>query len=171
MITTEERYKFLVAEAKRWVGVIEQSGDNKGQCVEMFQKACDGKAVSESWCMAFVQFCLKNVDDVSVKVFGAKGAHNLFVSEHCLTVWDKSPKSCQTNTPLVGSIAIWQMGSTMSGHTGIVVNAFGDGTFETIEGNTGPGAGVVREGDGVYLKKRSVKPAGNMKLLGFLLPY
>ena len=171
MITTELKTKLLVYEAKRWIGVKETGGDNMGECVQMFQKAADGIAGKESWCMSFVQFCLKQNDKLCVDILGARGTHNLFVSEHCLTVWNKSPKSCQLNTPVVGSIAIWQMGNSTAGHAGIVVAAYGDGTFETIEGNTGPGAGVIREGDGVYLKKRSVAGSGSMKLLGFLLPY
>lgn len=171
MITTEIKSKFLVAEAKRWVGITEENGDNKGQCVQMFQKACDNKAAGESWCMAFVQFCLKSVDDVCINIFQAKGRHNLEISEHCLTVWNNSPKSCRVDLPVVGSIAIWQMGETTSGHTGIVIDVLAGGGFVTIEGNTGPGAGVERNGDGVYTKMRSMKPAGNMKLLGFILPY
>ena len=170
MITVEIKNKILVAEAKRWIGVTEESGDNKGQCVQMFQKACDNKAAGESWCMAFVQFCLKNTDSLCVDVLKSMGKNNLFLSEHCLTVWNNSPKSCRVDKPFIGSIAIWQMGETTSGHTGIVTE-IGQATFKTIEGNTGPGAGVVREGDGVYEKTRTMNQIGNMKLLGFLLPY
>jgi len=53
----------LVEEALKWVGTMEKGGDNKGPEVEEFQKAVDGKAQKEPWCMAYVQFCIKKVEE------------------------------------------------------------------------------------------------------------
>jgi hypothetical protein len=170
MIDRNTRMTLLTEEARRWIGIKERNGDNSGEIVEMFQRAVDQKAQRESWCMCFVMYCLQQADRIAVNVFGAKGRHNLFISEHCLTVWEKSPLSCRVDRPVVGSIAIWQMGNTRSGHAGIVV-AISSGGFQTIEGNTGPGAGIVREGDGVFVKNRTLVSSPNFKLLGFLLPY
>jgi hypothetical protein len=42
----------MIYEAKRWLNFVE-SGNNKGQVVEMFQKAVDNVAAGEPWCMSF----------------------------------------------------------------------------------------------------------------------
>jgi hypothetical protein len=42
--------RLLAFEAARWKGITEVGGPNKGQIVEMFQKAVDGKAQGEPWC-------------------------------------------------------------------------------------------------------------------------
>ena len=168
----EIKTKLLVAEAMRWIGVKEE-GNNAGALVEMFQKAVDDKAQGESWCMSFVQFCLKNATYYYDSLYDAcSRMHNIRQSEHCLTVWNKTPKECRIDTPEIGSIVIWQHGNTTSGHTGIVVGRKLDSDFFiTVEGNTAAWNGVVREGDGVYARTRSVKGSGEMKVLGYLLPF
>lgn len=166
----------LVHEASRWVGTKEIGGNNSGQLVELFQKAADGRAVKEAWCMAFVQYCLKN----SVEYFNlahplvANGLANaLFVSEHCMTVWNKTPVTQRRLKPARGLIAIWNHAGTTNGHTEICVGGLlPDGIyFPTIGGNTGPGVGVVREGDGVWARKRNINGEGTMKLVGFIDPF
>lgn len=158
----------LVQVASSFVGVTEKGGDNKGPEVERFQKAVDGKASQESWCMCFVQFCLEEVENKF------KSNHGIFPSEHCLTVWNGTHPSKKKSSPEVGDIVIWQYikngRPTTSGHTGIVVNVT-QGKMVTIEGNTGPGLEVVREGDGVYKKVRSLKGSSTMKVVGFLRPF
>lgn len=168
----EIKTRLLVAEALRWIGVTEH-GNNAGELVSLFQKTVDGKAQGESWCMAYVQYCLKHALYYYDSVYdGCSPMHGIYSSEHCLTVWNKTPKELRTDKPEIGSIVIWQHGNTSSGHTGIVVGEKADPEFfTTAEGNTGPGAGVVREGDGVFMKTRSVKGSGDMKILGFLLPF
>lgn len=155
----------LIAQAAKWTGVRE-TGANKGPEVEMFQKAVDGKARGESWCMAFVQFCLQQVEALhNVRT-------NVFSSEHCLTVWNNTPFVLRAVRPSPGSIVIWQHGTSSNGHTGIVtlVDDSRD-TFTTIEGNTSSGAGVVRDGDGVYVRTRSLHPTGGMHIVGFINPF
>jgi hypothetical protein len=50
-----------------------------------------------------------------------------------------------------------------------IIKAVKDGMVTTIEGNTGDGAGVVREGDGVYVRERQMKvTSGSMQVLGFI---
>ena len=157
----------LVKEAMKWLGVREKGGNNHGPEVEMFQKAVDGRASGEAWCMSFVQFCVKQV----AKRFGV--TDKLFDSEHCLTVWNNSPVSCRIPLDQVkpGDVVIWQHGSTTSGHTGIV-EAVNRDTYDhivslrTIEGNTSDAS--MREGDGVYRRVRSPYNNGTMKVRGFL---
>lgn len=150
----------LILEAKRWVGVREKGGDNKGKEVELFQKAVDGKAQGESWCLGFVQFCVLKVLRETT----------LYKTEHCLTLWNKTPKEYRLEAPIPGAIMVWQHAGTSSGHVGIVTRVAGD-NINTIEGNTGDGAGVVREGDGVYERTRSKKGTTSMQVLGWIKPY
>lgn len=147
----------LIAEAERWIGITERGGDNLGPDVEAFQRAVDGRAEGEPWCMAFVQFCLKQI-----------GGGDIFPSEHCLTVWRKSPRELRLQAPEPGCLMFWQYEGSAAGHVGIVKAVVGCYCI-TIEGNTGPGGAVEREGDGVYQKRRAIRPAtGSMRVLGWM---
>lgn len=167
-----DKKAILISEVKRWVGVTEIGKDNKGQLVEIWQKYVDEKAQEESWCMAFVQYHINWVDVLLYQVEGNTNFTKIFKSEHCLTVWNKTPAEYRSKIPYPGYIAIWQKENSSSGHTGVVISINPDQkTFKTIEGNTGPGVGVVRNGDGVYEKSRSMDGAGQMRLLGFINPW
>ncbi len=167
----------LIYEAKRWLRFTESGGDNRGQLVEAFQKAVDGKAIGEPWCMAFVQYCIKQVDFIADELMGltaeTQRRSQLFSTEHCLTCWHRSPSDCHVEIPMPGTVMIWQKGTTSAGHCGILVSIDADDPdyVWTIEGNTGPQEVVTREGDGVYLKRRSINVTGNMKVMGWLNPW
>jgi hypothetical protein len=96
--------------------------------------------------------------------------HFIYKSEHCWTTYQKTDKLCRSKNPLPGDIVIWKSRFGDNGHTGIVVSVDGD-KFQTIEGNTSPGAaGSQRDGDGVFLKSRS-GGIGSLELKGFLNPW
>jgi hypothetical protein len=164
--------KLLVNEASRWVGVTEQGGNNHGQMVEIFQMAADKSADGESWCASFaICYCTEQADKQYKIVDPNAKEKLLFVAEHCMTVWRNTPVSQRVEKPYAGCIVIWQHYSngvpTENGHTGIVTKATKDFLY-TIEGNTGKGDGIVRDGDGVYARKRKFEGEGDMKLVGFL---
>lgn len=154
----------LVDEAKSYIGVTESGGDNHGKDVENFQRAVDGKAQGESWCMAFVQFCIRRVIDKTM--FPA--------TEHCLTAWNKANPNAKyaldSQDVRPGFVVIWRHGLSMNGHTGIVTAVSKD-SFETVEGNTSMGSGIERNGDGVYARSRSRFCTGTMKVVGFIDPF
>jgi uncharacterized protein (TIGR02594 family) len=150
----------LVTEAKKYEGVHEVGGNNMGPDVQKFQKAVDGVAEGEAWCMAFVQYCIKQVEAAQ----GIKSA--IFRSEHCLTTWQKSPISMRLAKPEAGCVVIWQHGTTSNGHTGFVMGTDASGNLLTIEGNTNLAGSS--EGDGVYAKTRDKVSDGDMKVVGFL---
>lgn len=153
--------ELLIEEARKWIGVREIGGENRGPEVERFQKAVDGKAQGEPWCMAFVQFCLMEI---------TRGPIEIPVSEHCLTVWNRTPIRQRLFRPVPGSIMIWRFGDTTAGHVGIVTRSEDDYVW-TVEGNTGPGAGVVREGDGVYERVRLRQGSDAMRVVGWVWPW
>jgi len=153
----------FLKELRSYVGISEHGGDNKGKEVEMFQKAVDGKAQSEPWCMAAIQHAIKKVEEK----LGIKS--KIHKSEHCMTVWNLTPKECRLEKPEPGCIVIWQFGATDKGHTGGVESIKKNGRLQTLEGNTGPSNGEVeREGDGFYEKDRSATGTPKMKIKGFL---
>ena len=166
------KHKLLLMEAHRWLGVTERGGNNSGQIVEMFQKTI-GTAEKEPWCMGLVQTCLmwaENYFDAAFMDLQDADPLLIFKSEHCLTVWNKTPQNCRAKIPVPGSIVIWRHGETEQGHTGIVVEVDEKNRkMVTIEGNTGSEDDVVvREGDGVYKRRRSLIANGDMKVVGFI---
>lgn len=161
---TEPR-QLLIEIARRFVGVHEVGGDNKGPDVERFQRAVDGKAVGEPWCMAFVQFCVADVE----RRTGVKS--NLFRSEHCLTVWNHSPVLMRRARPEPGLIVIWNRVGTGLGHTGIISAIKSPEVYASVEGNTSRGFGIEREGDGVFEKLRTFQGTGLFKPVGYLQPF
>lgn len=172
MFTLEQKKKLLIFEASRWVGVREIGGDNKGQLVEMFQKEVDGKAQGEPWCMAYIQFCIRSAERLIKYVTGENCESLLPKTEHCMTLFNKAPAHLKLSSPEIGCLVIWQFYKdgkpTASGHVGLVTDILADGTLITNEGNTSDGLGVVREGDGVYVRRRSPKGSASMRIAGFV---
>lgn len=155
----------MMFAAESCVGEKESGGNNKGSFVELCQKTVDGSAVSEPWCMAFDQSMIAYAE---VKT-GVKS--EIFSSEHCLTVWRKSPIKLRVKRyPGWGAMAIWQNGDSEAGHTGFVSSYEGQNakSMETVEGNTGK---LFSDGDGVFAKTRNTKADGKMKVVGFLIPF
>lgn len=154
--------------ARFHIGVTEVGGDNSGPVVQAFQKAVDGVASGEPWCMAFIQYIAEQTRIVH------GGTIKIHRSESVLQTWLKSPPSSRVLMPTPGAIVLWRHGNTQMGHCGIITDVVPDDIL-TVEGNTsGLGTGIVREGDGVYLKRRpwdnrtKESTVGDMKLLGFL---
>lgn len=170
--------KTLIDTATAFIGVTEEGADNCGKQVEIFQRAVNSKAERESWCMAFIQYCLiKALEKLTLlPEFKNKVIDIVFKSEHVLTVWNKTDKKYRLTKPEIGCVVFWQFVKdgveTASGHTGLVVGISVDGkSITTIEGNTGPGGAVVRNGDGVYKKVRMVAGTKTMKVVGFIYPF
>lgn len=169
--------KILCFEAKRWQGVTEVGGDNKGQVVEMFQRIV-GDANGESWCVSFVQYCIRLVDSLNQEAQLSPIAKSTIpMTESVVQLWRTTPQALKGDAQ-PGRIVLWEHtkngSGTGLGHAGIVVG-IGGGTsgndLITIEGNTSPSTQIEREGDGVYLKRRPNGDLGSMKLLGFIKPW
>lgn len=161
----------LAHECLRWVGVSERGGDNRGQIVEMFQRAVDGKAVGEPWCMGLPQYGVRQVDSLVDQLFLSSVPCRtvLYSSELCMEVFEKSPVVLEY--PVVGSIAIWNRVGTRLGHAGVVVETLSGGKFITVEGNTSDSKGIEREGQVVAVKERSMAGMGVMQIKGFVQPW
>jgi len=180
------------------LNIHEEGGDNKGPWVERFQKAVDGKAQGEPWCLAAVQFQFNpqswkdsffssnplasillgySPDQIGVLLdcFLPYCHKNLKQTELCMDLWQSTPEQFKSATPVKGAICIWQFNQSMQGHAGRVraIDENGPGWMMTWEGNTSPSnATIEREGDGFYTKLRRydiVNP--KMTLKGFIVPW
>lgn len=165
------KQKHLCFEAMRWVGVTEKGGNNKGEVISMFQKTVDKVASAEPWCLCFAMYCIVMVDRACVYFYDDLDYSKIFKTEHCLTAWRKTSDELKTQESEPGTIVLWRKKGSTSGHAGIVIEVHDDGTFTTVEGNTSSTVtGSQREGDGVFMKRRS-KSFGNFEILGFIKPW
>lgn len=171
-LTPAQRRQLLISEARRWVGIQEVGGNNRGQLVDIFLKT-SGMPSGNPWCMAFVEYCVTQVDRMAYLLNSTTTAAKMAKSARCMTVWEQSPLEVRDALPAPGSIVIWEKHGSTDGHTGVVIEADPSaGVFKTIEGNTSPiGATIEREGDGVYQKSHTMHPTGTMDLIGFIYPW
>ena len=168
MASPSQKRIVLAWLAKNFVGAIE-SKPNGGPLVERFQKAVDGSAVGEPWCVGFVQYCANAVDDLSTLLNGGGFSHGLFKTEWTIDLYAKSEHKFKDAA--VGRIAVWRHTiNTNRGHCGIVTDVIGD-DVHTVEGNTSSSAGNQRDGDGVWQKTRHAGNIEGFELLGYLSPW
>lgn len=150
------------------VGVREKGGNNRGPIVELLQQTI-GSADGEAWCMALVQSGLAFAEILT----GLTSP--IFASEHCLTVWNETPKAQRVKIiPGIGAICIWRHGNTTAGHTGVTISPVERNEVELVEGNTEAGligGKIEREGGGIYHTQRSIIRNGNMRVVGYLRPF
>jgi len=152
------------------VGIREKSGKNDGPMIELLQETI-GSSSGEAYCMAAIQTAIAYAE------FKTKVESPIFPSEHCMTVWNKTPKKQRVKIrPLSGAIAIWNYPPSSSGHTGCVLEfEHKPGKMRLFEANTTsgvkPNGDIDRDGSGCYLTERSTNGTKTMKLIGFLKPF
>lgn len=169
-VNKKDARTLFVCAMEACVGIREVGGNNKGPIVTLIQETVDGPD-HVAWCMSMVQTAVAYVE----QKLGVKSP--IFCSEHCLTVWGKTPKTQRVKAvPARGAIVIWQHGTSQSGHTGVVLEyAHVPGKMACVEGNTESGLNksgtIERDGGGVYKTERSIVKNGNLKVVGFLKPF
>ncbi len=150
------------------VGIREEGGNNQGPLVRLIQETV-GSANGEAWCLSYVETMVAYCE---LKT-GIQSP--LYVTEHCLTAWAKTPVEQRVKRiPAPGAIVIWQHGNSQSGHTGVLLRYASDGMY-CVEGNTTAGlradGSIERDGGGVHYTKRDKRQNGDMKVVGFLKPF
>ena len=111
----------------------------------------NGPKQGYAWCDVFVDWCF-------VQAFGAETGRQMLYQPTYSTgagvgysaQFYKNNNAYYTSNPQPGDQIFFG-----GDHTGIVYKVDSSYVY-TVEGNTGPNAGVVDEGDGVYLKKYSI---------------
>lgn len=151
--------------AEKFVGTKEATGKNDGAVVEMFLQSVHRKK-GDSWCAAFVSYCLTKAEIKEPKIRSGfardfKRSKNLILAADVLRGIKKIPK---------GSIVGWEKGNTIFGHIGFVFTDWNKQYGTTIEGNTSSGLkGSQSDGDGVYIRARSIQPANYFRIRWFVI--
>jgi hypothetical protein len=116
------------------------------------------------WCAAFVSYCL-DAAGASLPVVRSASSR-AFINRRSIsaTLFLRG-----AYRPPAGTIVVWKNGETPFGHVGFVVRNTLDQRLVTVEGNTSPGgqASSQREGDGVYIRQRSVLPGNFFRITHF----
>ena len=163
----------LIQECLRWNGIQEEGGNNKGQFIEIVQRAVS-LSPGDPYCAAFIIYCLDRVKAQALALDMYAPVSKIHRTGHVLTMWNNTPTANRVNAfdVVPGDLVLWRKAGTDSGHVGIVLSINGaKGIFTSFEGNTGPGPDVVREGDGFFIKNRLIAGYGSMEVLGFLRPW
>ena len=138
----------ILQVAQGELGTLE-TGTNSGPCLKYPRFFGRG---SEAWCADFVSYCLTN-------------AGKPFNDPYCPSIVNKMKASGQwkgRSDPQPGDIVLFDWnGDGTSDHVGIVKSVNGDGSIQTIEGNTENSAGQ----QGVWEKTRYLS-----SVLGFANP-
>ncbi len=151
--------------AQTFVGTKEATGRNDGAEVEMFLKSV-GRKKGDSWCAAFVSYCLitANVKEPKIRSGLArdfKRSKGLIDAKFVLR---------GTKKIKAGSIVGWEKMNTVFGHIGFTLTKWNKQFGTTIEGNTSSGeSGSQSNGDGVYIRSRSIQPANYFRIRWFVL--
>jgi hypothetical protein len=149
--------------AESYIGTKEATGRNDGKAVEMFLKSV-GRKKGDSWCAAFVSYCLTEANVKSPAT--RSGLAREFKRNKDIILAVNVLKGKIKIVP--GSIVGWEKGNTIFGHICFVKN-WTLNLGITIEGNTSSGSGGSQEnGDGVYLRKRSIQPANYFRIVWFV---
>ena len=122
------------------VGIMEEGGNNAGPMVSKIITA-NGGVGPEPWCGDFMAYCYR--------LAGSKSVTRAWAVVRWLGA---VAGVTRTSSPQRGDLVRFTFD-----HVGMFVKDNGDGTIETIEGNTGA-SGAVSDGDGgdgVYRKTRA----------------
>ena len=128
-------------EAMKLVGVMEHGGNNVGAAVEQIIRE-GGGVRGQAWCGWFM-----------AAVYKRAGSKAISWQMGAVRLWLGIAGVRRTSKPKRGDVVRFTFD-----HMGMFVRDRGDGTIETIEGNTGASGAVsdsATGGDGVYRKTRS----------------
>jgi hypothetical protein len=141
-------------------GVIEHPAkSNSGNDVEIFLRSV-GLKKGNPWCVAFCQWAyLSAAESIGVKL-------NIPKTGHSLNLYKEVSKysAFSRDNPEYGDWVIFKRGETGMGHCGLVISFWKDSIL-TIEGNT---SSMDGKNEGVFIKQRSVKKFGWMKIKGYI---
>lgn len=157
-----------VQVAEGFVGTEESGGENRGAQVERFL-ASAGLPPGQPWCAAFVWHCLrKGAGYAGVRLpahvprTGWVPAWHAWALRRGLWIPVVEARAERVKVLRGDLVLFWFEAKGRHAHMGFVAadDPAGVGVW-TIEGNTSPGPGVEREGDGVYRRRRGWTAVGS----------
>jgi hypothetical protein len=152
----------LIHHAEGYLGTKEDNFSNRSVVIDKLN-AFVRNPLGSSYCLAGLLKCLGQAADEMQLDFP-----ELPMTGHCKKFWNECPAELKHQAPAAGDFAIWIFKGTILGHAGLVTAVLPGGRMETIEFNTREAQAVVREGDGVYRRNRSVAGSGAMPVLGYV---
>jgi len=137
----------VIAEAKRYLGVMEQpKNSNRGVQID-YWLAETGIAPGAPWCAAFV-------GQVGRQALGAAWLCPRTASVAAIAAWAAASNRIVTSPQRGDLFLLWSPELKRFAHVGFVTDGGSGKGYDTIEGNTNPGGG--REGYGVFRRSRSL---------------
>ncbi len=127
---------------------VQETTHNAGSVVDAMLKAV-GAGSPNNWCAAFVAQCIRDAQLLCGKkapIVGSAGAKDTMARFQKANKW-LSAAFFRSNAYkiLPGMIPVWHRGApgAWTGHIGVAEQSYVDGTFSTIEGNSGPTSSAV----------------------------
>lgn len=162
---------------KKYLYVREKTNRNDHPDIDRFL-AYLGLPKGLSWCAAYVLFNWKEAAEAQgvkqpLPRYGRVAMLKKVCEQNPLKYrWIPAEQVRMGSVKLQkGDLPMWASGTIrngdFNGHIGMTLEQFTLRSFQDIEGNTGPGnAGDQREGNGVYIRTRTIE-GGNFRILGF----
>lgn len=127
-----------------------------------------GVAPGNPWCAAFVGASLREAERVTHARIEPTVRSALARSYVSPTAIDAGRVARGSVTVPEGSLVVWQKGTGISGHIGIVRRTWRGSGGLTVEGNTSSGvAGSQSDGEQVALRSRMISPGSYFRIRWF----
>lgn len=157
-------------DTSRAYAPTEEVGDNQGPEIVIRSLKSVGLGPGYPYCAAFQSYGLETTPATKPQTRTALATDFLDSRDHLVV--DARDVRLGRKTVPPGSIVIWRKGNGVHGHAGITDSTWSGPCGYTVEANTGPPDNtgkVVREGDGIYRKRRCIDPSAYMRIEGFVL--
>lgn len=139
-------------------------GNNRGSKVDEINKEA-GNPLGSPYCAATVSYSLNHAQAKLPEYRGGLAINFYNKSKDRYSAGDVYFKRVKVKC---GDIVIWQKGSGINGHVGVVNKDWSGSTGETIEANTSSGdKGDQREGSGIFVRTRTIQPYAYFRIIGF----
>ena len=177
--------ELVVETAKRYLHVSESEGPNRSPEIDKFHEYA-GLPYGNPWCLMYVNYMWKEALDPYGLAPYTKTARvssmYKYALKHKYLYKVKFAKGLAYGVQVAepGDMVVWLKNynanilvndGNPSGHTGFIVQETTPGQFNTIEGNTSSGnSGSQRDGDGVFLRKRSINLTAGFRIEALVKP-
>jgi len=152
----------VVDTAMQEVGEKEAEGPNEGPDIRKYMASVN-LGDGYSWCAGLVRWAMDQAGRDALPVRSAAATD--YITRR--SIGAKRVLRGAKTVP-AGALAIWRRGDTWRGHIGIV-RRWQQQCGRTVEGNTSPDdAGPQRDGDGVWPRKRCIRPGSYFRIVAFI---
>ncbi len=124
-----------------------------------------GNPLGASYCGAFVGYSIQKCTAPKVR---SGLARNYYYKAHDSLRYSAGEVLRGKKQVKAGDLIIWSRGSTIYGHVGIALYDWNGRSGWTIEGNTSSGRGSQYDGDGVFIRWRTIQPNAYFRIIGFV---